>query len=460
MDKTRNTLLVITALCLAGSLLVYALIFAQQQVLLNEVKENPLWAAHQLERESHDFRTLLMALGENPADEALAEKARLRFDVLYSRLSVVSHGLLGGIFNNLPKAGGEVDHVRALLDEIDRQLFSTLDADVLAALNIRARQLTEITGRILLDTLEYSISVKAERRKTLSRLVIYLGLLILLVVVGTTLLVFMLVRQVREVRQAHAETLELAQNLDRSAEQARQAGREQSAFLRALCLEIRARLESAGEGSGGRQQTEAAANALLTLLDQVTELSALDSPDYELREQAFNLRSLLDELQQVFQRAAFDKGLSLAFEVADGAGGSYMGDADCLKRALTLLIDNAIRYTPRGRVRIRVVAEHTAPETSEMLFEVEDSGIGIDAATRRVLFGAFGQVGEASAGAGLGLVLCRAIVARMQGHLDVDSTPGSGSRFWFRVPLHRLTPQGLAGASGNLSGPARNPETG
>lgn len=456
MDRTRNTLLVITALCLAGALLVYALIFDQQQALLNEVKENPLWAAHQLERESHDFRTLLMALGENPADDALAEKTRLRFDVLYSRLSVVSHGLLGDIFSNLPKAGGEVEHVRALLDEIDRQLFSTLDADVMAALNIRARQLTDITGRILLDTLEYTVRVKAERRETLNRLVIYLGLLILLVVIGTTLLVFMLVRQVREVRQAHAETLELARNLDRSAEQARQAGREQSAFLRALCLEIRARIESVAEG----QQSAAASNALLTLLDQVTELSALDSPDYALREQAFNLRSLLDELEQVFRHAALDKGLSLAFEVADGAGGSYMGDADCLKRALTLLIDNAIRFTPRGRVRIRVAAEHATPESSELLFEVEDSGIGIDASTRQDLFGAFGRVGEVSGGAGLGLVLCRAIIERLQGHLDVDSTPGRGSRFWFRVPLHRLAPQGLAGAGGNLSAAMSTPETG
>ena len=193
---------------------------------------------------------------------------------------------------------------------------------------------------------------------------------------------------------------------------------------------------------------------------QVTELSALDSPDYALREQAFNLRSLLDELEQVFRHEALDKGLSLAFEVADGAGGSYMGDADCLKRALTLLIDNAIRFTPRGRVRIRVAAEHASPESSELLFEVEDSGIGIDAATRQDLFGAFGRVGELSGGAGLGLVLCRAIIERLQGHLDVDSTPGRGSRFWFRVPLHRLAPQGLAGAGGNLSAAMSTPETG
>ncbi|GGO88007.1 hypothetical protein GCM10011348_42480 [Marinobacterium nitratireducens] len=463
MDRTRNTLLVITALCLAGALLVYAMVFAQQQELLHEVKENPLWAAHQLERQSYDFSLLLKELGEDPTDKTLAEQARLRFDVLYSRLSVVSHGLLGEVFRNLPRAGGEIDPLRELLHQIDSRLYSTLDAGVLGELDGLTRQLTETTNRILLDTLQYHVRSKVERRENLGRLVVYLGLLIGLVAVGAMLLVFTLVRQVREVRRSHAETLELAQKLDRTIDENARAERQQMAFREQLCEAFGSHLDTMAQRCAGLQQSpldgaqrrdatviEQSAEALKSLLDRAQELSRVQSEDFRLRDDVFNLRSLLEDLQRTYQMRAFEKGLSLRVELAEEAGGTYMGDAALLKRVLARLLDNALAHTQSGTIRVGVKAFLQSAESSDLLFEVEDSGPGLDGVDKARIFQAFNparQEGVTAPDANLGLALCKGVVERMQGTIDADSVPGRGARFWFRIPLHRLAAQGPGGTA-------------
>lgn len=466
MDRTRNTLLVVTTLCLAGALLVYMLIQQQQQALLEEVKENPLWAAHQLERESHDFGILLKELSAHPDDAKLVEKARLRFDILYSRLSVVSYGQLGQIFSSFPETAEEIGKVRQLMDAMDEQLSAQIDADAVTQLRDRARQLTSITGRILLDTLEYSVREKAERREKLGLLVLYLGLLIVLVAIGTMLLVFTLVRQVREVQRAHAETLAVARNLDRSVEQAQQARREQGAFLRAMSLELRSRLDPVRDASQRLlhspldeaqhhcvESLQTESGAMLEMLDRILDLSLLESADFMLRDEAFNLKSLLRSLAEEKTPDADARGLSLNLEVSDDAGGTYMGDAIWLKQVLSQLIDNALHFTTQGRIDIRVGAEHRTPETSELLFEVKDTGVGIDYDLQAEIFRPFVTVAPSGvpSGAGLGLAICKRCIERMQGTIGVDSSPGQGARFWFRVPLHRLASQGARTVSGGTA---------
>ncbi len=460
MDRTRNTLLVITALCLAGALLVYAMVFAQQQELLEEVKENPLWAAHQLERQSHDFSMLLRDLREEPADKELAEQTRLRFDVLYSRLSVVSYGLLGEVFRKLPRTGDEIDPLRRLLNEIDSRLYSTLDAEVLGELDVLTHQLTDITNRVLLDTLQYHVRSKVERRENLGRLVAYLGLLIALVAIGSMLLVFMLVRQVREVQQAHDEALELARELDRTVDESGRAEREQVAFRQQLCEEVRCYLNAMTQRStsllqsplGGVQYRDAAALeqstfAMQGLLDQAQELSRLQSEDFRLQDEAFNLRSLLDELKRSFQLRAFEQGLGLRIEMAEEAGGTYMGDAGQLKRALAQLIDNALRHTHSGAIKVGVRAFQHSGDNSELLFEVEDSGPGLGDVDKALIFQAFHPARQDGGPSGnLSLAICKGIVERMQGTIDANSVPGHGARFWFRIPMHRLAAQGAVGS--------------
>ncbi|MCK5910483.1 MAG: histidine kinase, partial [Caulobacter sp.] len=182
---------------------------------------------------------------------------------------------------------------------------------------------------------------------------------------------------------------------------------------------------------------EESGRALLALLNDILDIARLESHAVRLRSDAFDLAPMVEAACLAFSGAAAVKGLSLAVDVAPDIRGRWRGDAMRLRQVLGNLVANAIKFTERGGVTVRV-----RPSTQGLRFEVEDTGPGVPAEYLPDLFRSFSQVDESSTrpheGAGLGLSICRELVQLMGGTIDVHTALGQGSSFHFVVPLERV----------------------
>jgi PAS domain S-box-containing protein len=179
-------------------------------------------------------------------------------------------------------------------------------------------------------------------------------------------------------------------------------------------------------------------HTLLNLLNDILDLSKVEAGKLELESVAFDADMLLREVKALFGEAAAGKGLMLEAHWGGLAGRRYGGDVHRLRQMLGNLVGNAIKFTAAGSVRIaaREVAEGSNRTALE--FSVTDTGIGIPAEKCKLLFQPFSQTDNSTTrqfgGTGLGLSIVRHLAQLMGGRVGVDSTPGEGSRFWFRIP--------------------------
>lgn len=176
---------------------------------------------------------------------------------------------------------------------------------------------------------------------------------------------------------------------------------------------------------------------LLHLINDVLDYAKIEAGRMELEQQNFDLRSLVNDCLQLFEQKARDNRVELTLEMQDGGEDPVSGDSLRLRQILSNLISNAIKFTLDGEVRVRV--HHEPNNTDYVLFEVIDTGTGIDRDQATRLFDHFYQLDASTSrrhgGTGLGLAISRQLVELMGGEIDVDSEPGRGSCFWFRVPL-------------------------
>lgn len=183
----------------------------------------------------------------------------------------------------------------------------------------------------------------------------------------------------------------------------------------------------------------ASAQQLLRIVDDILDYSKLEADKLELETTGFNLRELLQSVITLMERPAQAKSLHLLLYIDPSVRLPVRGDPVRLRQILSNLLSNAIKFTERGSVTltIRKVGESTSQH--QLRFEVQDTGIGIDPAKREKLFQPFSQADASTTrlygGTGLGLVISQRIVELMGGHIGVESNPGSGSTFWFEVPL-------------------------
>lgn len=174
--------------------------------------------------------------------------------------------------------------------------------------------------------------------------------------------------------------------------------------------------------------------ALLGLLNDILDLSKVESGKMDLEHQAFAPAALLADTAALYGEAARLKNLVLSAQWSGPAEARYLGDAARLRQMLNNLVSNALKFTPQGRVRIEA-----RPVGDGVEFAVVDTGIGIAPDKQALLFQPFSQVDASTTreygGTGLGLSIVRSLCHLMGGEAGVDSTPGQGSRFWCRVPL-------------------------
>lgn len=193
---------------------------------------------------------------------------------------------------------------------------------------------------------------------------------------------------------------------------------------------------------------DTAAQHLLSILNDILDLSKIDAGKMTLELTDFSLTAMLDNVRTLMSDQARAKGLTIVTDIGDTPAWVH-GDITRLRQALLNYATNAIKFTEQGTVTLRVRLARPLTTGYLLRFEVEDTGIGITPAQREKLFQAFEQADVSTTrrygGTGLGLAITSRIAALMGGEVGVTSEPGQGSSFWFTARLFKARRTPLPG---------------
>ncbi len=189
------------------------------------------------------------------------------------------------------------------------------------------------------------------------------------------------------------------------------------------------------------------AHLLLAQIEDVLDMAKIEAGRVQIETEAFDLGHLLTSSVKVVLPQARYKGLSVNTEIAPVAARWFAGDSHHLRQVLLNLLANAVKFTERGHVTLRVTLKQEHAATPCVRFEVEDSGIGIPASKQVSIFEPFTQADDSITrvygGTGLGTAIARQLVTLMGGRIGVRSELGIGSLFWFELNLPFAEPKGI-----------------
>lgn len=236
-------------------------------------------------------------------------------------------------------------------------------------------------------------------------------------------------------------------------EEAEKASRTKSEFLANMSHELRTPLNSiigmshmlaedtriSADSQSMAQTVQKSADTLLEIVNDILDISKIESGHFTLESIGFDFAESLSGIKEALLPLAQTKNVALDVIYKDGIPPFIKGDPLRTGRILTNLIHNAIKYTDDGHVRIKISHNILDDEHIEIYGEVADTGIGIAPEKHAMIFQKFTQADQSATrrygGTGLGLAITKELVEKMGGSIGVDSTPGVGSVFWFKIPF-------------------------
>ena len=355
-------------------------------------------------------------------------------------LLMATKNILLSITNYLEKPGFKANLV--FMRAYDSYYGFNIDETILRSIVSKAQRLVDtraITDRWQRTVYDYKKAVESARRPLTI-------ILIALTVVVIALLGVLVIRHKRagEVLEAtvHQRTRELAV-----------ASQAKSEFLSRMSHEIRTPLnaiigmtaialsaQTREKSDNSIREVEAASKHLLGILNDVLDMSKIESGKFLLAEEKFGLGVAMNEVAVIIKQRCADKRLIFADNIGEIPDISVVGDKLRLKQVLINLLGNAVKFTPEnGEIRFLVDVRKREAGMVAVKFSVKDTGIGISAAQRSKLFSAFEQADSTIAvqfgGTGLGLAISQNLVGLMNGKIVVESELGKGSTFSFSLPM-------------------------
>ncbi len=434
----------------AGAALLFNLV--QLFGVLNErgraqqaaAREDTVWAAYQLEREATKLRDILE---ETPTDvDAWMQEAAQRYDILYSRTSMLTEGQLAARFGQTKELAERVSTVRddiiALTPSFDAMAAGIVPTPAeLAKLDKNVHELADQAGLLLIATNARHSEVKVAERAEVQGYYQQMAWNAAALTSVFGMLIILSILQLRQIRR-------LNQQFQKAALDAEAGSRAKSAFLATMSHEIRTPLNGilgmadllADDrlDAGQRQKVgviRSAGDLLLDVINDILDFSKLESGAVEFNVSSFRLDELVDMVSEMMRPRAQAKGL--LFEVSCPSV-NVTTDPARLRQILVNLVGNAIKFTEAGKIQLSTTIGEAPGGASCLQICVTDTGIGMSEETIGKLFREFEQgdpsINRRFGGTGLGLAICKRLIDTMGGIIEVSSRPGEGSTFKLKLP--------------------------
>jgi signal transduction histidine kinase/ActR/RegA family two-component response regulator len=252
----------------------------------------------------------------------------------------------------------------------------------------------------------------------------------------------------RRDRMVQARLAEAKQQAEVQAQRAEAASKAKGDFLAMMSHEIRTPMNGVlgfahllldtsltPEQREFAQMVQRSGDALLIIINDVLDYSKIEAGRMSVEQIDVDLRSVCDEVQKILQSAVSARGLDMSLSYDAAFAGAIKGDPVRIRQVLLNLAGNAVKFTERGSVRIEI----SQVDAANVKISVIDSGIGITGEQMQRMFSRFTQADSSTTrrygGTGLGLAISKTLVELMGGSIGVQSTPGTGSTFWFILPI-------------------------